>query len=113
MTRGTLGIVARDEFQKSKFLKLQYLNNKPVRTRLPFFLNKSQSNYKKPVPVQIRNTNYFVKGVIYGLMEDQTNLSEIAIEIRAHHMNMLGNLEHSKTVLVAYPKDSLLPHLKR
>lgn len=57
------------------------------------------------------NTNYFVKGMIYGLLEEQSNLNEIALEIGAHHnvMHRLGYTKHSKTVLVAYPKDSILP----
>jgi hypothetical protein len=107
LNKGILRIVARDVSQKNKLLKLQYLNNKPVKTSLPFFLTKSQSDYNKPLPVQ--NTNYFVKGVIYGLQEEQSNLDEIALEIGAHHMHRLGNAEHSQTVLVAYPKDTILP----
>ena len=107
LNKGILRIVARDESQKKKLLKLQYLNNKPVKTSLPFFLTKSQSEHNKPLPVQ--NTNYFVKGVIYGLLEEQSSLNEIAFEIGAHHMHRLGNAEHSKTVLVAYPKDNILP----
>src|ERR1043165_6821924 len=107
LNKGILRIVARDVSQKNKLLKLQYLNNKPVKTSLPFFLTKSQSDYNKPLPVQ--NTNYFVKGVIYGLQEEQSNLDEIALEIGAHHMHRLGNAEHSQTVFVAYTKDSILP----
>ena len=107
LNKGILRIVATDVPQKNKLLKLQYLNNKPVKTSLPFFLTKSQSDYNKPLPVQ--NTNYFVKGVIYGLQEEQSNLDEIALEIGAHHMHRLGNAEHSQTVLVAYPKDNILP----
>lgn len=42
-------------------------------------------------------------------MDDQTNLNEIALEIGAHHIHRLGNPEHSKTILVAYPKESSLP----
>jgi hypothetical protein len=50
-----------------------------------------------------------VKGVVYDLQEDEQNLKEIAVENGAHHMYRLGNEQHSKSTMIAYPQDSDLP----
>jgi len=71
-------------------------------------LTPSVSN-KKSYPVKKHETDYFVKGVVFGLLEDRENLAEIAVEVGAHHISRLGNPEFSKATLIVYPKGTVLP----
>jgi len=107
--QGALKIIAKDEAQKNKLLKIQELNDKPVKASIPFSLIFPHVSNSKPTPVKTQKRDYFVKGVIYGLLETQENLNEIALEVGAHHITRLGNLNFSKAALVAYPKETVLP----
>ena len=107
--QGILKIIANDEAQKKQLLKIQSLNDKPVKTSVPFALTHPSVSNKKPHPVIKHDTEYFVKGVVFGLLEDRENLDEIALEVGAHHISRLGNPEFSKASLIAYPKGTVLP----
>ena len=107
--QGVLKIVAKDEAQRNQLLKIKSLNDKPVRTSIPFSLTFKPLSNNKPPPVKKQETVYFVKGVVFGLLENEENLNEIALEIGAHHIHRLGNPEFSKATLIAYPKETVLP----
>ena len=106
---GLLKIIAKDEAQKNQLLKIQSLNDKPVKTSVPFSLTHPSVSNKKPYLVKKHETEYFVKGVVFGLRENRENLDEIALEVGAHHISRLGNPEFSNATLIAYPKGTILP----
>ena len=107
--QGVLKIIAKDEAQKNQLLKIKSLNDGPVRTSIPFSLTSPSVSNNKPAPAKKKEPEYFVKGVVFGLLENEENLNEIALEIGAHHIQRLGNQEFSKATLVAYPKGTVLP----
>src|SRR6218665_3254157 len=107
--KGVLKIISKDEAQKNQLLKIQSLNDKPVKTSIPFCLTVPNESKSEPPPVKAPETEYFVKGVVFGLLENQENLDEIALEVKAHHIFRLGNQEFSKATLIAYPKETVLP----
>jgi len=107
--QGLLKIIAKDEAQRNQLLKIQSLNDKPVKSSIPFSLTHPSVSNKKPYPVKKQEKEYFVKGVIFGLHENEDNLNEIALEVGAHHINRLGNPEFSNATLIAYPKRTVLP----
>ena len=84
--QGVLKIIAKDEAQKNQLLKIQSLNDKPVRTSIPFSLTSPLVSNNKPSPVKKQEKEYFVKGVVFGLFENEENLNEIALEVGAHHI---------------------------
>ena len=47
--------------------------------------------------------------MVFGLLKNQKNLDEIALEVKAHHIRRLGNQEFSKATFIAYPKETVLP----
>jgi len=106
--QGGLKIIAKNQTQKDRLLKITEINDKPVEVSIPYSL-KHQSLSSRSPPVQRQANDYFVKGVVYGLLEDEQNLNEIAIENGAHHMCRIGNSEHSKSTLIAFTKDTVLP----
>ena len=106
---GALRIVTFNYVQKDKMMKLNHLDNNPVKTSLPYILTKAKHNIIKPVPSNKQNADYLVKGVIYGLFEEQSILNEIAKDIGATQMYVLGNYESSNATMVAYNKDTILP----
>jgi hypothetical protein len=106
---GTLRIIACTNAQKDKLMKLNHLDNKPVKVSLPYNLTRVKPNSSKSVPPNQQKVNYLVKGVIYGLLEDQHNLNEIAKDIGASQMYALGNYETSNATVVAFNKDTILP----
>ena len=107
--QGLLKIIAKDEAQRNQLLKIQSLNDKPVKASVPFYLTRSSVYNKKPDTVKKQEPEYFVKGVVFGLLENEENLNEIALELGAHHINRLGNPAFSKATLIAYPKGTVLP----
>jgi hypothetical protein len=62
---GLLKIIAKDEAQKNQLLKIQSLNDKPVKTSVPFSLTHPSVSNKKPYLVKKHETEYFVKGVVF------------------------------------------------
>jgi len=106
--QGAIKIIARDEAQKNQLLKIQTLNEKSVKTSVPFSVQFLHTP-NKPPPVKRQDADYFVKGVVYGLLECPENLDEIALENGAHHIQRLGNPAFSKASLIAYPKETVLP----
>lgn len=80
-------------------MKLHSLNTLPLKTSLPFALNKSKVHLNKPAPHPASNQNvdYLVKGVISGDLHDQNNLDEI------------GKSENYMATIVTFSKGTTLP----
>jgi hypothetical protein len=103
--KGALRIVALNNTQRNKLLKITNLNNRPVQTSLPFAPQESYVREKaRKTPQQ-----YFVKAVVYGLHEDQITLDGIAKKVGACQMQQLGKTEHSKTALIKFDKNTAIP----
>jgi hypothetical protein len=104
--KGALRIVAKDNAQRNRLLKISSLDNKPAHTSIPFetYAERSVTSKLVKTPPQ-----YFVKGVIHGLVSSQSKLNEIAKEVGACKMSPLGKSENNKSTLITYSADRPLP----
>lgn len=106
-----LKVIASNESQKKKLMAMTMFNGKQVIASLPFAMTRPHTAHLDKIPQPAsQEANYYVKGVIHGLLESQENLDEIAGEIGAHHMKRIGrDPTTSKTTLIAYPREMNLP----
>src|SRR6218665_3106015 len=105
MNRTSLQIVLQnDEHKKMVKDTLTHIGGKPVTISEPHALTR---------PVRTENATtqptreYEIKGVIYGLEENEEVLKEIAPEIGAKYLRRLGGAE-STAVLIGYPMGTVL-----
>ena len=106
-----LKVIASTESQKKKLMAITMFNGKQVKVSLPFSLTRPHTTHFDQISQpSSQEANYFVKGIIHGLLESQENLDEIAGEIGAQYMKRIGrDPTTSKTTLIAYPKETILP----
>jgi len=99
-----LRILAQNESQKNKLLKLTNLCGSNVTVSLPY----SISNPRHSLPVQ-KEVAFLVKGVVHGIEETEENLSELAKAIGAVQLKRIGNPDTSKTTLITFSQGMDLP----
>src|SRR6218665_1376247 len=100
-----LRILTQNDEQKNKLLKLSHLCGNSVTVTLPYSLSKNSHENKS----YNKEFEFKVKGVIYGIEEDDENLKELAEAIGAVQLKRIGNPETSKTTLVTFAQGMDLP----
>jgi len=105
-----LRILTQNEAQKNRLLKLNNLCGSTVTVSLPYSLSKTHLSVPiRKEGISTKEVTYLVKGVVYGIDEDEENLTEFAQAIGAVELKKIGNPQTSRTTLITFKQGIVLP----